>query len=1031
MIHVNQHVATFSQGQKARHRMVHVIARLVLGYVLAIVAFVPFLTKAAGGHSNYLAIEMDSDVPSVLQVYYDIGAGLREPYSVSVPLSQGRHEYALALPRGTYRMIRIDPGLGPGRYKIEDVSIRRPDGSIFQQIPMSAINPAFQLSLIERTPEGLVVESPPGSNDPQLLYVPAVPIPISGFKGDEVWLFRWLLTYWLVGVLIVVVLERALRPVAPTVARALMAAVHWSGAHPKRAVLGSAALATVVATYPILFLHRSQFSPNNGGLPMLYDTVPVLPGSQDTITEDVRGTDVAAMMLAFVPYTAMQRHALSFGEVPLWNRFNAAGRSLWGQGQTFLLDPLHWFALADRQRGLDLKSVAHRFVFAVGVGIAALALTGSCAGAVAAAGAAPFVGYFTLRFNHPAVWSLTYAPWILVGWLSLIKAQNRAQMARAAVLLAVASALVLLASPPKEALVMVAGCEAAGCLALLAGGLRTRETGSVSVWQQLGFAAAAGTAVMMVTAPDWLLFLDSLRGSGNSYEAPRAVFAPLWTLPAILLGSFSYVIIVPTLYAPALPLLATAVVMPGDLLRRRATVALLSVALCLLAVGFGLFPESWLIHVPLIANIYQIHYTTIATAVVLLSVVCAVGFESLLAASWPRILLLILVASVAAVWIVRTVASVATDPVEPWLVALLLISAAGLPLAVLAVRQSRGRVLPVVAAVSLGALTLVPGGFHIETGMPALDRLVGQPRLRVDLEMTSPAVDAVHHVTTEPWRTIGIGNVLFSGSQALFGLEGIGGPDALFVNEYEELVNAARIERPWPGGRFGGWWMQVNSPDVARLAPLLDLLNVGFVLAPLNQNPTGLIELPFQPSDRVKVFRRPTAWPRAFFTDAVDTYREPRELLEDVAKHRTPLAAVQLTDGTAIEATRDLRAASHQFVAAIRYKLTTNTTSFSVRASGPGVAVLTETFIPDDFRATLNGQPVPYFRVNHAFKGIAIPSAGEWNVTFEYRPHHWTLSLAIAAAGVLLIGTLSAFGWKDSISSRLAERSRRGPAVLQ
>jgi hypothetical protein len=86
--------------------------------------------------------------------------------------------------------------------------------------------------------------------------------------------------------------------------------------------------------------------------------------------------------------------------------------------------------------------------------------------------------------------------------------------------------------------------------------------------------------------------------------------------------------------------------------------------------------------------------------------------------------------------------------------------------------------------------------------------------------------------------------------------------------------------------------------------------------------------------------------------------------------------------------------------------LTGNATSFVVRSAGPGVAVLTETFLPDDFRVTLNGRRVPYFRVNHAFKAVAIPSAGDWVVKFEYRPRHWDLSLAMAGSGVLLLAGL-------------------------
>ena len=58
-------------------------------------------------------------------------------------------------------------------------------------------------------------------------------------------------------------------------------------------------------------------------------------------------------------------------EVPLWNRFNGTGRALWGQGQTFFGDPLHWLTFLDADWGQDLKFVAHRFVFAAGVGLVA------------------------------------------------------------------------------------------------------------------------------------------------------------------------------------------------------------------------------------------------------------------------------------------------------------------------------------------------------------------------------------------------------------------------------------------------------------------------------------------------------------------------------------------------------------------------------------------------------------------------------------------------------------------------------------
>jgi hypothetical protein len=244
---------------------------------------------------------------------------------------------------------------------------------------------------------------------------------------------------------------------------------------------------------------------------------------------------------------------------------------------------------------------------------------------------------------------------------------------------------------------------------------------------------------------------------------------------------------------------------------------------------------------------------------------------------------------------------------------------------------------------------------------------------------------------------------------------------------YEQLLDAGPIDRPEGPLLAFGWLTSVSATSFDRLAPLLDLLNVGFVLARPERGLPGLIDVPMQGTDRLKPLRRPTAWPRAFFTDGVTAYVEPQELLRQVAAHGKPLASVQSTDHRAMEATRGLRASARNSIPAQRYFLTGNTTSFVVRAPRPGLAVLTETFLPDDFRATLNGQRVPYFRVNHAFKAVAIPSAGDWAVKFEYRPRHWDLSLAIAGAGLLLLTGLGVLS-RDRSPNRGSRGS--GPGTL-
>ena len=376
----------------------------------------------------------------------------------------------------------------------------------------------------------------------------------------------------------------------------------------------------------------------------------------DLDIEDVRASDVYAMMAAFLPYAKVQRDALSQGEVPLWNRFNGTGRALWGQGQTFFGDPLHWLTFLDADWGQDLKFVAHRFVFAAGVGL--VAFTAGCSWLTAAMAAAltPFLGFYTFRFNHDAAFALSYAPWILMAWLWLAGARTRFHMARAAVLLSVASALVLLASPPKEATVMLAGCQAAGLLVLL---LSRKD--APGLWPRLGFATVAGAAMVAITAPHWVAFLDTLRNSLTLYDRPAAALFPFAAAPQILLGSLNPVLVLPVLQIAAVPLLIAAVVSPRQLLQRPAILACLVIAMCLIAVAFGAVPADWLVRVPLVANIHQVNNTTTTAAIVLLSVVCAVGAESLLAASLWKAGLLTSLVGLTAVWLFRDAAVRAVD----------------------------------------------------------------------------------------------------------------------------------------------------------------------------------------------------------------------------------------------------------------------------------------------------------------------------------------------------------------------------------
>jgi hypothetical protein len=253
---------------------------------------------------------------------------------------------------------------------------------------------------------------------------------------------------------------------------------------------------------------------------------------------------------------------------------------------------------------------------------------------------------------------------------------------------------------------------------------------------------------------------------------------------------------------------------------------------------------------------------------------------------------------------------------------------------------------------------------------------------------------------------LGLGELLFPGTQVLYGVEGIGGPDALELPKYEELINASGVFRYWT------WNQLFTTQDLPRLGPLLNLLNVRYLVTAQNaaiervSDSEGLIRLP-QGADRVVAVRRSGEWPRAFFVDHVESYGAVAEFVRQMNESNRPRASIDRADHRARELTSSVQSGAGTVVAATNYRLTTNRTRFRIQAPAPGVAVLTESWTADDFVATLNGQRTPYFRVNHAFRGVAIPTAGEWTIEFTYRPKWWTFSLVGAALGfAVLIGSL-------------------------
>jgi hypothetical protein len=251
----------------------------------------------------------------------------------------------------------------------------------------------------------------------------------------------------------------------------------------------------------------------------------------------------------------------------------------------------------------------------------------------------------------------------------------------------------------------------------------------------------------------------------------------------------------------------------------------------------------------------------------------------------------------------------------------------------------------------------------------------------------------------EPGRGFGFQGNFFPGWTGAYGLETIHGPDALVNPWLRELVGVSGLERLWD------WRLYAEAANVATVRPFFDALNVRFYFDLLSKNPALAKSLTFAKGADLDVYESPTAWPRAFFSDRVDVYDEPAQLVDKIrSANGKPFAAIQRSDAKASRAAASLAGdlVTRTTVSAEQYRLTENSTSFRVRAPGPGVICLTEAFWAGDFRAEVNDRKAEIIRVNHAFKGIVVDAAGDYLVSFRYWPRNFPRNLVLCGIGVVL-----------------------------
>jgi hypothetical protein len=979
-----------------------------------------------------LQVSLATSTDAYVQLFYDVGRGISEEDSIRRHIKAGAPAtLQFDLPAGDYRHLRFDPLDRPGRATISELSLIAPSGATQRRFRLGEFRPSNEIAVSPR-PDGMT-EVAVSNHDPILDLAFAVPLALRAGWRDyfAVNASRFGLFFFATFLLLVGAhaLARRWTQILPRLSA-------WRDKNPRAALASVALLAALLACHPLIFAGNSLVSPNFH-IALLYPDAPAVPGVTEHRREDVQGADIGAMMWAHLPYTAMQREAFRAGELPLWNRYGSAGVPLLGQGQSMVGDPLHLpVVLANGASwAVDLKFFLLRALFACGLGWTVLALRRDWIAAALVAFAAPFIGFFIVRVNHPAIFSVCYSPWLLWAWVRIVQAPTLRATGVAAGFWFVANWCLLTSGTVKEATMLIASINAVGLAALIfardAVGLKLRKAALLAI---------TGVALVLASMPHWLTFADTLVRARTFSDQLHAARIPR----GLLIGFFDDLFYreidgARRIFCPSMNLFLFAGVL-WSLVRLLQQLAdpigrwILAGAFVALGIAVDWIPSEWLMLIPGLRNVGHLHNTFSCVALVLFSVVAGFGFASAretLLLPWRQWLGPIAMFVAVPAWLLwqyyldrpewwrgsKASWSGWWDkvPEHGYFYAALFSMIAGIVLLHIVARRAwRTRSVSWAAGVWVAISLLVllaPHGLQLPLDFRAEFFLT--PPTRADLHVTSPTIDRLRaEIAREPFRIAGTGATLMPNFGAFHGLESFYGPDALFSRHYHELMIASAL------GRTDDWMWGPSPEMLAVQRPLFDLINVKYIVSPTT-------ELPGSGYERVatldlSIHASPTAWPRAFFADRVLPYHGAHQIVAIARAHPgRPFAAVLESDLAAVsaQAARHIDATPGSFDRATEYRITPNSTSFTVHAPGPGVIALHEAWFKEDFRVTVNGSAVPYFRVNHAFKGISVERAGEYRVTFRYWPRHLTLSLLCSAAGFALLAAGGCWVWKRAAPS--------------
>ncbi|HOI94757.1 MAG TPA: hypothetical protein PK250_08630 [Syntrophobacter fumaroxidans] len=163
--------------------------------------------------------------------------------------------------------------------------------------------------------------------------------------------------------------------------------------------------------------------------------------------------------------------------------------------------------------------------------------------------------------------------------------------------------------------------------------------------------------------------------------------------------------------------------------------------------------------------------------------------------------------------------------------------------------------------------------------------------------------------------------------------------------------------------------------------------------------PGGCSLLYDDPETGVRIWDNPGAVPRIFLAPCAGVANTWREAMERMRETPDLARRVWLTRGPEIVSNYPLNLPTGRLLS---FDLRPNEVRSKYEAHTAGILTFTESFCPG-WSVTANGKETPVLLVDGVFLGIRIDKPGTYDLVYRYRPPLWSLTLAMAVLGFVLV----------------------------